>query len=219
MATDWLAYSAEMAFGFPPRFSESRTIWLQPDELRTAVKSALENAGWSYQILSDDEFVARIPMTGWSWGEELTAKISPDGMIQVVSKCHGYRPQIIDFGKNRTNVELFFALVQHAIAQGPVIGSATEPESINQAKQPLPHKSPVGALFFGCTLACFLFSLLMFLLFAVIGLLTGTLYIPGRGHEITLHGIWARIVSGLILLGFAWVLVLVFRNKSRKRLE
>jgi len=208
-----------MAFGFPPRFSESRTIWLQPDELRTAVKSALENAGWSYQILSDDEFWARIPMTGWSWGEELTAKISPDGMIQVVSKCHGYRPQIIDFGKNRTNVELFFALVQHAIAQGPVIGSATEPGSINQTKQPLPHKSPVGALFFGCTLACFLFSLLMFLLFAVIGLLTGTLYIPGRGHEITLHGIWARIVSGLILLGFAWVLVLVFRNKSRKRLE
>ena len=183
------------------------------------MKSALENAGWSYQILSDDEFVARIPMTGWSWGEELTAKISPDGMIQVVSKCHGYRPQIIDFGKNRTNVELFFALVQHAIAQGPVIGSATEPGSINQAKQPLPHKSPVGAIFFGCTLACFLFSLLMFLLFAVIGLLTGTLYIPGRGHEITLHGIWARIVSGLILLGFAWVLVLVFRNKSRKRLE
>ncbi len=208
-----------MAFGFPPHFSESRTIWLQPDELRTAVKSALENAGWSYQILSDDEFVARIPMTGWSWGEELTAKISPDGMIQVVSKCHGYRPQIIDFGKNRTNVELFFALVQHAIAQGPVIGSATEPGSINQAKQPLPQKSPVGAIFFGCTLACFLFSLLMFLLFAVIGLLTGTLYIPGRGHEITLHGIWARIVSGLILLGFAWVLVLVFRNKSRKRLE
>jgi len=208
-----------MAFGFPPRFSESRTIWLQPDELRTAVKSALQNAGWSYQMPSDDEFVARIPMTGWSWGEELTAKISPDGMIQVVSKCHGYRPQIIDFGKNRTNVELFFALVQHAIAQGPVIGSATEPGSINQTKQPLPHKSPVGALFFGCTLACFLFSLLMFLLFAVIGLLTGTLYIPGRGHEITLHGIWARIVSGLILLGFAWVLVLVFRNKSRKRLE
>src|SRR5712692_8647551 len=203
-----------MAFGFSPRFSESRTFWISPDELRTVVKSVLEKAGWSYQMPSDDEFVARIPMSGWSWGEELRARISPEGMIQVVSKCHGYRPQIIDFGKNRTNVELFFALVQHAIAQGPVIGSATEPGSINQTKQPLPHKSPVGALFFGCTLACFLFSLLMFLLFAVIGLLTGTLYIPGRGHEITLHGIWARIVSGLILVGFTSLLVLVFR-KSR----
>src|SRR5260370_32498339 len=206
-----------MAFGFPPRFSESRTIWLQPDELRTAVKSALENAGWSYQILSDDELVARIRMTGWSWGEELTAKSSPDGMIQVVSKCHGYRPQIIDFGKNRTNVELFFALVQHAIAQGPVSGSATEPEPITQAKQPLPNKSPVGAIFIGCAATLFLLGLLMYLLFAVIGLLTGTLYIPGGGHEITLHGIWARIVSGLILLGFAWLLVLAFRNSKRKR--
>ena len=206
-----------MAFGFPPRFSESRTIWLQPDELRTAVKSALENAGWSYQILSDDEFVARIPMTGWSWGEEFRARIFPDGKIQVESKCHGYRPQIIDFGKNRTNVESFFAQVQHTIAQGPISGSATEPEPTTQAKSSPANK--VGAIFVGCTLTLFLLGLLMYLLFAVIGLLTGTLYIPGRGHEITLHGIWARIVSGLILLGFAWVLVLVFRNKSRKRLE
>ena len=206
-----------MAFGFPPRFSESRTIWLQPDELRTAVKSALENAGWSYQILSDDEFVARIPMTGWSWGEEFRARIFPDGKIQVESKCHGYRPQIIDFGKNRTNVESFFAQVQHIIAQGPISGSATKPGPTTHAKSSPANK--VGAIFVGCTLTLFLLGLLMFLLFAVIGLLTGTLYIPGRGHEITLHGIWARIVSGLILLGFAWVLVLVFRNKSRKRLE
>ena len=206
-----------MAFGFPPRFSESRTIWLQPDELRTAVKSALENAGWSYQILSDDEFVARIPMTGWSWGEELTAKISPDGMIQVMSKCHGYRPQIIDFGKNRTNVELFFALIQHAIAQGPISGSTTEPGLITKAKSSPANK--VGAIFVGCTLTLFMFGLLMYLLFAVIGLLTGTLYIPGRGHEITLHGIWARIVSGLILVGFTWLLLLVFRKSKRKRSE
>jgi len=205
-----------MAFGFPPRFSESRTIWLQPDELRTVVKSALESAGWSYQILSDDEFVARIPMTGWSWGEELTARISPDGMIQVVSKCHGYRPQIIDFGKNRTNVELFFALVQHAIAQGPVIGSATEPEPITQAKSPA---NKVGSIFIGCTLTVFLLGLLMYLLFAVIGLVTGTLVMPGRGNGITLHGMWARIVSGLILLGFTWIAVLVFRKRRRKRSE
>jgi len=206
-----------MAFGFSPRFSESRTFWISPDELRTVVKSVLEKAGWSYQMPSDDEFVARIPMSGWSWGEELRARISPEGMIQVVSKCHGYRPQIIDFGKNRTNVELFFALVQHAIAQGPVSGSATEPEPITQAKRLLPNKSPVGAIFIGCTLTVFLLGLLMYLLFAVIGLLTGTLYIPGRGPDVTFHGIWARIVSGLILLGFAWLLVLVFRNSRRKR--
>jgi len=204
-----------MAFGFPPRFSESRTFWIPPDELRTVVKSVLENAGWSYQMPSDDEFVARIPMTGWSWGEEFRARIFPDGKIQVESKCHGYRPQIIDFGKNRTNVESFFAQVQHTIAQGPISGSATEPEPTTQAKSSPANK--VGAMFIGCTLTLFLLGLLMYLLFAVIGLLTGTLFIPGRGHEVTLHGIWARIISGLILLGFGWLLMLVFRKSRRKR--
>jgi len=204
-----------MGYGFPPSFSESRTFWIPPDELRKVVKSVLGNAGWSYQMPSDDEFVARIPMTGWSWGEEFRARIFPDGKIQVESKCHGYRPQIIDFGKNRTNVELFFAQVQHTIAQGPISGSATEPGPTTRAKSSPANK--VGAIFIGCTLTLFLFGLLMYLLFAVIGLLTGTLFLPGRGGEVTLHGIWARIISGLILVGFGWLLMLVFRKSRRKR--
>jgi hypothetical protein len=58
----------------------------------------------------------------------------------------------------------------------------------------------------------------MSLLFAVIGLVTGTLFVPGRGKGITLHRIWARIVSALILVGFAGALLLVFRGR-RKRSE
>src|SRR6266446_4475614 len=123
-----------MGFGFPPRFSESRTFWIPPDELRTAVKSVLQNAGWSYQMPADDEFVAQTPNSGRSWGEEFRARIFPDGKIQVVSKCHGYRPQIIDFGKNKANVELFFAQVQHTIGQGSTSGSTGERASITEAK-------------------------------------------------------------------------------------
>lgn len=205
-----------MAFGFPPRFSQSRTFWIPPDELRTAVKSVLEQAGWSYQMPSDDEFVARVPMTGSSWGEEFKAKLFPDGKIQVVSKCHGSRPQIIDFGKNRTNVETFFAQVQQTIAQGAISGATTEPRPITQAESPSANK--VGSIFTGCALTLFLLGVLMSLLFAVIGLVTGTLFVPGRGKGITLHGIWARIVSALILVGFAGALLLVFRGR-RKRSE
>jgi hypothetical protein len=215
-APDGLAKSTEMAFGFPPRFSESRTFWIPPDELRTVVKSVLQNAGWSYQMPSDDEFVARVPMTGWSWGEEFRASIFPDGKMQVVSKCHGSRPQIIDFGKNKTNVESFFAQVEHTIAQGPISGSASEPGPITQAKSPA---NRAGSIFIGCALTVFLLGLFLYLLFAVIGLLTGTLYMPGRGGDLTLHGMWARIVSGLILLGFTWIAVLVFRKRKRKGSE
>ena len=204
-----------MAFGFPPRFSECRTFPIPLDELRTAVKSVLAGAGWSYQMPSDDEFVAQTPNSGWSWGEEVRARIFPDGKIQVVSKCHGYRPQIIDFGKNRTNVELFFVQVQHTISQGPASGSATAPGPITQTKSSPANR--VGSIFIGCALTLFLLGLLMYLLFAVIGLLTGTLFMPGRGNGITLHGTWARIVSGLILVGFTWVLLLVFRKSRRKR--
>jgi len=204
-----------MAFGFPPRYSGSRTFPIPLDELRTVVKSVLQNAGWSYQMPADDEFVAQTPNSGWSWGEEFRARIFPDGKIQVVSKCHGYRPQIIDFGKNKTNVELFFAQVQHTIGQGSTSGSTAEPASITQTKSPSANK--LGSIFIGCTLTVFLLGLLMYLLFAVIGLVTGTLYMPGRGGDLTLHGAWARIVSGLILLGFSWLLVWVFRKRRRKR--
>ncbi len=208
-----------MAFGFPPRFADSRTFWIPADELRTVVKSVLVNAGWSYQMPSDDEFVAQTPMTGWSWGEEFRVRIFPDGKIQVVSRCHGSRPQIVDFGKNKTNVESFLAQVQHAIAHGPTSGSATAPGPITPANQPSPKKSRVGAIFIGCLLTVFLFGLFLYLLFAIIGLVTGTLVMPGRGGELTLHGAWARIVSALILLGFACLLVLVFRKRRRKRPE
>lgn len=208
-----------MAFGFPPRFSQSRTFWIAQDELRAVVKSVFEKAGWSYQILPDDEFVAQTPNSGWSWGEEFRAKIFPNGRIQVVSKCHGSRPQLIDFGKNRTNVESFFAQIQHTIAAGPMSDSTIQPGPIAQAKQPLPKQSRFGSLFIGCILTVFLLALLMYLLFAVIGLVTGTLVMPGRGSGITLHGTWARIVSGLILLGFAWLAVLLFRMRRRKRSE
>jgi hypothetical protein len=158
-------------------------------------------------------------MTGWSWGEEFRAKIFSDGKIQVVSKYHGSRPQLIDFGKNRTNVQSFFAQVAHTIAEGPLSDSTIQPGPIAQAKQPLPKQSRFGSLFIGCILTVFLLGLLMYLLFAVIGLVTGTLVMPGRGNGITLHGMWARIVSGLILLGFAWVAVLLFRMRRRKRSE
>jgi hypothetical protein len=60
-----------MAFGFPPRFTQSRTFHLSQDELLAAVKSTFENLGWGYTVPSGNEFQTHISMSGWSWGEEL----------------------------------------------------------------------------------------------------------------------------------------------------
>ncbi|MBI3762579.1 MAG: hypothetical protein HY260_12065 [Chloroflexi bacterium] len=101
-----------MAFGFLyPRFTESRTFRLEQDELFAVVKSALENLGWRYQVLWGKEFQARVPPTGWSWHHDVKVSILPGGVIQAESKS-AYREMFFDFGRNRKNVETFFARVE-----------------------------------------------------------------------------------------------------------
>lgn len=205
-----------MAFGFPPRFTESRTFYLPQDELITAVKSTFEKLGWGYTVPSANEFYTHISMSGWSWGEDLTAKLLLNGTVQVESKCHGYRPQIIDFGKNRANVERFFAQLQHTVTQGPI--SATAHEPISTGNPPLAKGSPAASVFIGCIITSFLLTLLAFFLSAVVGLLTGHLYLPTRGSGGgTIHGVWARVVSAIVLIFLAWIFLQVFRGRRRSR--
>ena len=210
-----------MAFGFPARTTSSRTYQLQQDELAAVVKSALEDSGWSYEVLSDNEFLASLPFSGWTWGEDFKVRILPGGVIEAESKCITVRlPQVFDFGKNRKNVETFFTLVEHAVRQGvdqrPV--SATKQESVEQGKQTAPKHTWAGALFGGCLIATLILGTLTYFISAVIGLLTGYLYLPGRGHGGTIQGAWARIISVIILTIFAWILVWAVRNRRKRRL-
>src|SRR3982751_6032108 len=108
-----------MAFGFPARFRESRTYHLPQDEMVPVVESALENLGWSYKVLSDKEFLASLPFSGWTWGEDFKVRVLPSAAIEAESKCITVRlPQVFDFGKNRQNIQTFFAMVEHCINQG-----------------------------------------------------------------------------------------------------
>jgi hypothetical protein len=108
-----------MAFGFPARFTESRTYQLQQDELAAVVKSALENLGWSYKVPAGGGFLASVPFSGWTWGEDFKVRILPGGVVEAESKCVTVRlPQVFDFGKNRQNVQRFFARVERAVRQG-----------------------------------------------------------------------------------------------------
>ena len=209
-----------MAFGFPARATSSRTFHLPEDELVAVVKSALENLGWSYKVLAGGEFLASVPFSGWTWGEDFHVRILPGGVIEAESKCITVRlPQVFDFGKNRQNIETFFALVEHGVRQGvdqrPL--SATKQESVRQGKQAAPKHQWAGALFGGCLIGTFILFTLTYFISAVIGLLTGYLYLPGRGHSETIHGAWARIISVIILAFFAWIVIWVLRNSRKRR--
>src|ERR1044071_2455425 len=103
-----------MAFGFPARYGESRTYGLRAEESSAVVKSALLNLGWTYETLSDDEFLASVPFGGGTGGGGFRVRILPGGVVEAESKCVTVlAPQVFDFGKNRRNVRAFFELVEH----------------------------------------------------------------------------------------------------------
>jgi hypothetical protein len=106
-----------MAIGFPyPRFRESRTFHFEQDKLYAAVESALEDLGWPYKLLWSKEFQARIPTTNWSWHHDFKVTILRGGVIQAESKS-AYQEMFIDLGRNRRNVEKFFARLEQMADQ------------------------------------------------------------------------------------------------------
>ncbi len=52
---------------------------------------------------------------------------------------------------------------------------------------------------------------------AVIGLFTGNLWILGNGGDMTIHGPWARIISAAVVAFFAWIALLVWKQRMRAR--
>ena len=95
--------------------------------------------------------------------------------------------------------------------------TGTRDESTNPLV--LAENKPAAYIFNGCLVFIVVMFGLYFLvtfICAVVGLITGTLYLWGRGGSLVIHGTLARIVSALILLGGAFVAWRV-KSVSRKR--
>ncbi|HEX7722613.1 MAG TPA: hypothetical protein VF397_10670 [Pyrinomonadaceae bacterium] len=92
--------------------------------------------------------------------------------------------------------------------------TGTRDESTNPLV--LAENKPAAYIFHGCLMfivAMFGLYLLVTFICAVVGLITGTLYLWGRGGTLVIHGTLARIVSGLILLCGAFVAWRVKRKR------
>jgi hypothetical protein len=108
-----------MAFGFPyPHCAARRTFKVPQDELFETVKVALKDLGWSYKILWGKEFEGQIPTTNWSWHHDFKVRFPTNGVMEVESRS-AYQEMLFDFGRNKRNVERFFACVEQRIAQVP----------------------------------------------------------------------------------------------------
>ncbi|HYR76294.1 MAG TPA: hypothetical protein VEM96_10675 [Pyrinomonadaceae bacterium] len=81
------------------------------------------------------------------------------------------------------------------------------------------QNKPAACIFNGCLVfivVTFALYLLVTLISAVVGLLTGNLFLLGRG-DLTIHGIWARIVSALILMFGAFIGWRIKRSGKARR--
>jgi hypothetical protein len=70
----------------------------------------------------------------------------------------------------------------------------------------------------GCALIGLAFGALMYTIFALIGLITGTLDLPGDEGDLIIHKPWGRILSAAILLAIGWFVLAIRRvGRGRKR--
>ena len=82
----------------------------------------------------------------------------------------------------------------------------------------LANKKPAARVFNGCLLFIFVMFGLWFLVTlvcAVVGLITGHLYLLGRGGTLVVNGIPGRVVSALILVFAVWILWRVKKGRRR----
>jgi len=79
-------------------------------------------------------------------------------------------------------------------------------------------KIRIGDIIGGCFLTGWILVILLFGLSAIVGLITGEIFLPDkRGGGGTLHGVTARIVSLIILVVCTFILRTLWKAKRRSR--
>lgn len=95
-----------MVAAFPAYHQEHIKPDIKPRALRHVISASFESLGWDYEIVEPDTFVAKVPFNFSSWGEKFVVLITPDGAMEVCSKCILFT-QCFDWGKNERNVYQF----------------------------------------------------------------------------------------------------------------
>jgi len=99
--------NSKISFGFSPKQIDNLPISdLNKKQLFVLAFEAVKKLNWNVGYLSESGFIAYTKFSMSSWSEEVQIKIEV-GNINVKSECTG--SQIIDWGKNRKNIDSFFA--------------------------------------------------------------------------------------------------------------
>jgi rhomboid protease GluP len=95
----------KIAYGFSPKQSEDMPVHdLTKKQAFVIAFKAVKSLKWNVGFLSNSGFIAFTKISMISWSEEVKIQIEV-GNIKVKSECTG--SQIMDWGKNRKNIDLF----------------------------------------------------------------------------------------------------------------
>ena len=97
-----------MAFGFPANARGEKHFEVSEEQLLEAIRDTLQVLEWPYEEPADGVFHLRRGMGLLSYGERVEITAEPDGTVHVHSKCV-WPLQLIDWGKNATNVDAFLS--------------------------------------------------------------------------------------------------------------
>ncbi len=97
-----------MAIGFPASYKTQVDLDGPRQRGREAAIYSFEILGWRYEMVNLDLYRAKIPINLMTWGETITVDFSVPDVVIVESKCT-FPMQIIDWGRNRRNVNEFLS--------------------------------------------------------------------------------------------------------------
>jgi hypothetical protein len=106
-----------MAFGFPASYQLVVSNIPKDTDIIRSVGSALSRIGWN-PTLEKNIYRASTNLSMGSSGEKITVEILPNKSIKITSKSSVIF-QLLDFGKNKRNVDRFLEeLPRHYVATG-----------------------------------------------------------------------------------------------------
>lgn len=189
-------------------FHQERVFAGEPDVVREAARSFMaQSLGWQIKE-SADGFTAE----GYSFSHRAIANVrfqtvragTTLAVDLLVERAGATGFMLFDVG-GYYNIQIRKWLdgIQWSVHQGLVVG-----EKQSAISPPPSSNKTTACLFNGClglSLAMFALWMLITLICAIVGLITGHLYLMGRGGTLVVHGWWARILSLLIVLFAGWI--------------
>lgn len=200
-------------------FHQERIFPASRDEVSEAARAFMtESLGW--QVTNTPE---GLTATGYSFTHRGIAHLQfqpaaggTKVTIELLVERAGWRGyMLLDVGGYyNIQVRKWLDGIQWSLHQK---AAGTHDESTNPLV--LAQNKPAAYIFNGCLVfivVMFSVYLLVTLICAIVGLITGNLYLLGKGETLVIHGTLGRIVSGLILIFGAFIVWRVKSSKTRR---